>query len=347
MGFPASPLPTFKQNAEELEFIAWVQRQIPSRSSPHFPLYCQRYVGRLAPFVQLIARYLFPFRAGLHPHHISSIPVERWFVAHNGRFWAHRRRNNHVRVAFSPVLRDVARYVPDGTVVCLRENDLPETLANTSAVFGFCRRPGYFDILMSYGIPHALPAMPPWEKRAPVLVWGGTGYTELRLRAAEFSKRRPDLLRAWCIDAHMRAKGCQPTIAAAGGMPFARQLTDFRYLLHIDGICGSERLERQLASGSLVFTFDGMDELWYTPLLRANITHVSLPRKDWEAVLPRLLETVRTEDAHFRKVAENGQRLGQYIDHAGTRCYTSLLLQAYASLWHNRSFPVPHDFEPI
>eukprot|EP01012_Entosiphon_sulcatum_P003848 TRINITY_DN11378_c0_g1_i3.p1 TRINITY_DN11378_c0_g1~~TRINITY_DN11378_c0_g1_i3.p1 ORF type:complete len:546 (-),score=92.20 TRINITY_DN11378_c0_g1_i3:28-1665(-) len=321
-------------------FLRWVEG-LEDPTAGNFPRQCHQYYrpdptsglymeGEKPPYAFLVARMLYPYRYGITPSHLAKIPPNRLLFFADNFVYSHGEKPNHIRWTMHPAILEVANYVPAGTVIAMRDSDYPETTGNDTVVFGFCRKRENWDLLVSYGVPYQFPTVA-WEPKEPRLVWGGLAFTERRLRVATFSRDHPEVIHAWC-----HSERCDEKLGKATGLGFNDQISRYRYLLHVDGFCGSERLERQLGSGSLTFAFEDTDELWYAPMLQANVTHVEVP-EPFE---------VRRNEAWFRvNIAEGGaRRVSRFVNHDGTRCYTALLLRAYHALQRGITIPNRNGF---
>ncbi|KAG2496588.1 hypothetical protein HYH03_005410 [Edaphochlamys debaryana] len=127
--------------------------------------------------------------------------------------------------------------------------------------------------------------------------------------------------RGWWIDVSLHGK-----------VPFMDH-TLYRYLVHLDGVALSSRLEQLLTLGSLVVKEESGLIAFYHHLLRPHEHYLPF----WQQVsgpedIVPMLDWAVKHDAEARRIAHAGQAFAvRYLNAQARHCYVLWLLQGYAS----------------
>jgi hypothetical protein len=122
----------------------------------------------------------------------------------------------------------------------------------------------------------------------------------------------------------------------------------FRYLLHLDGITFSNRFQKLLLLGSLVFKIESPYREWFYAGLRPEDHYIPFARN--RCSLDDLHERVaaaRADDPRAKEIAEAGRAFAlEHASFAASNCYWYHLLHAYASRQDFEVDSVPEGWIP-
>ncbi|HEX4960374.1 MAG TPA: glycosyl transferase family 90 [Thermoanaerobaculia bacterium] len=173
-----------------------------------------------------------------------------------------------------------------------------------------------------------------WEEKKPAVFFRGSRTNETRDPYILSSQKRPDLwdVRYTLNQSREQTDYVTKVLKLAPAEPVSpRDHCAYRYLLNFDGVAASFRLKNVLACGGLVFYVDPKwVEFFYAKLVPGE-HYVPLSLDVGEAV--RTVDSLRTDDARARKIAQNGRDfIAKHLTLEHVRRYWLDLLQDYASL---------------
>ena len=140
----------------------------------------------------------------------------------------------------------------------------------------------------------------------------------------------------------------QLTFGVTPPLPLAHQIVAYKYVINVDGWCGSKRMKQLLASDSAILSVVSWEEEWYTPLLVPGKHYIPVR---FEASDPHLddgtelLHRIKWAQKHPDEVAKIVQHAKSfhdfYLSQRGEQCFAVQLLEEYSGLlldsWKLRS----------
>lgn len=124
-----------------------------------------------------------------------------------------------------------------------------------------------------------------------------------------------------------------------GQQSLSQQVREHKYIVNVDGWCGSKRMKQLLASDSAIFNVVSMEDEWYTPLLKPMKHYIPVRFEAKDPDLDEgteLIEKIKWAQEHTEEVGNIVQHAksfhGFYLSQRGEECYAVQLLEAYSSL---------------
>ena len=131
----------------------------------------------------------------------------------------------------------------------------------------------------------------------------------------------------------------EQTFGLSPQQSLAQQIKDYKYIINVDGWCGSKRLKQLLASDSAIINVVSMEEEWYTPLLVPGKHYIPVR---FEANDPNLddgselIDRIRWAQEHPDDVAKIVQHAKSfhafYMSQRGEECFAVQMLEEYSRL---------------
>lgn len=122
----------------------------------------------------------------------------------------------------------------------------------------------------------------------------------------------------------------------------SQQIKAHKYVVNVDGWCGSKRMKQLLASDSAILNVVSMEDEWYTPLLKPMKHYIPVRFEANDPDLDEgsdLVEKIRWAQEHPEAVGQIVQHAknfhGFYMSQRGEECYAVQLLEEYSRLLLN------------
>ena len=131
----------------------------------------------------------------------------------------------------------------------------------------------------------------------------------------------------------------QLTFGVTPRLPLARQIMAYKYVINVDGWCGSKRMKQLLASDSAILNLVSWEEEWYTPLLVPGKHYIPVRFEAGDPHLDEgteLLHRIKWAQTHPDEVAQIVQHAKSfhafYLSQRGEQCFAVQLLEEYSGL---------------
>ena len=131
----------------------------------------------------------------------------------------------------------------------------------------------------------------------------------------------------------------QLTFGITPRQPLAHQIMAYKYVINVDGWCGSKRMKQLLASDSAILNVVSWEDEWYTSLLVPGKHYIPVR---FEANDPHLdggtelIGQIRWAQEHPEEVAKIVQHAKSfyafYLSQRGEQCFAVQLLEEYSGL---------------
>jgi hypothetical protein len=190
-----------------------------------------------------------------------------------------------------------------------------------------------------------------WTKKMDIAIFRGsatgcgiTTETNMRLRAAEISKKYPSILNAGITDWNMRLKkykGMPIDIIDPQKLSFKLankidniEKSNYKYILNIDGHVSAFRLSFELAMNSVILLVKSPWKIWYSNMLKEYIHYVPIS-EDLSDLITQI-EWCKKNDKECKKIAKNAlDFFNTYINKKGIFDYLEKELNM---IYHNKNF---------
>ncbi|DBA98342.1 TPA: hypothetical protein ACH3X1_001258 [Trebouxia sp. C0004] len=122
-------------------------------------------------------------------------------------------------------------------------------------------------------------------------------------------------------------------------LPLSQQIREYKYIINVDGWCGSKRLKQLLASDSAVLNLVSWEEEWYTPLLVPGKHYIPVkfeindPSLNNGTDLVERLLWAQEHPQQVAKIVQHAKRFSSfYLSQHGEQCFAAQLLEEYSRL---------------
>ena len=122
-------------------------------------------------------------------------------------------------------------------------------------------------------------------------------------------------------------------------MPMAKQISQFKYVINVDGWCGSKRVKSLLGSDSAILNLVSLEEEWYSPLLVPGKHYIPITfdkHNNDEEDDTDLVDQIKWAQEHPADIAEIVQHAKNfhafYMSQRGEQCFAVQLLEEYHRL---------------
>ena len=122
-------------------------------------------------------------------------------------------------------------------------------------------------------------------------------------------------------------------------LPLSHQIRDYKYIINVDGWCGSKRMKQLLASDSAILNLVSWEEEWYTPLLVPGKHYIPVRFEAHDQFLDdgtELIDRLLWAQEHPEEVARIVQHAKSfysfYLSQRGEQCFAVQLLEEYSRL---------------
>ncbi len=127
--------------------------------------------------------------------------------------------------------------------------------------------------------------------------------------------------------------GITPSLA------LSKQVRDYKYIINVDGWCGSKRMKQLLASDSAILNLVSWEEEWYTPLLVPGKHYIPIKFEANDHLLDNgtdLIDRLLWAQEHPEEVAKIVQHAKSfysfYLSQRSEQCFAVQLLEEYSQL---------------
>lgn len=117
------------------------------------------------------------------------------------------------------------------------------------------------------------------------------------------------------------------------------QISQFKYVINVDGWCGSKRMKSLLGSDSAVFNLVSLEEEWYSPLLVPGKHYIPITfykhNNDEEGDTDPVdqIKWAQEHPADIAKIVQHAKNFHAfYMSQRGEQCFAVQLLEAYHRL---------------
>lgn len=131
----------------------------------------------------------------------------------------------------------------------------------------------------------------------------------------------------------------EQTFGTVGQQSTSTQVREHKYIVNVDGWCSSKRMKQLLASDSAILNVVGMEDQWFTPLLKPMKHYIPVRFEANDPDLEEgseLISKIRWAQEHPQEVGRIVQHAksfhGFYLSQRGEECYAVQLLEEYSSL---------------
>ncbi|DBA91139.1 TPA: hypothetical protein ACH3X1_016098 [Trebouxia sp. C0004] len=122
-------------------------------------------------------------------------------------------------------------------------------------------------------------------------------------------------------------------------LPLSHQIRDYKYIINVDGWCGSKRMKQLLASDSAILNLVSWEEEWYTPLLVPGKHYIPVRFEAHDQFLDNgteLIDRLLWAQEHPEEIAKIVQHAKSfysfYLSQRGEQCFAVQLLEEYSRL---------------
>ncbi len=122
-------------------------------------------------------------------------------------------------------------------------------------------------------------------------------------------------------------------------LPLSHQIRDYKYIINVDGWCGSKRMKQLLASDSAILNLVSWEEEWYTPLLVPGKHYIPIKFEANDHLLDNgtdLIDRLLWAQEHPEEVAKIVQHAKSfysfYLSQRSEQCFAVQLLEEYSQL---------------
>ncbi|KAL3131216.1 hypothetical protein ABBQ38_000515 [Trebouxia sp. C0009 RCD-2024] len=122
-------------------------------------------------------------------------------------------------------------------------------------------------------------------------------------------------------------------------MPMPEQVKNFKYVINVDGWCGSKRMKSLLGADSAILNLVSMEEEWYSPLLVPGKHYIPVrfeehdkDLEDGTDLIPQIQWAQEHPDAVANIVQHAKNFQAFYMSQQGEQCFAVQLLEEYHRL---------------
>ena len=122
-------------------------------------------------------------------------------------------------------------------------------------------------------------------------------------------------------------------------MTMEKQIRGYKYIINVDGWCGSKRMKQLLASDAAILNIVSMEEEWYTPLLVPYKHYIPVRYEAEDHFLDDstdLIDRIKWAQQHPDDVARIVQHAKSfyrfYLSQRGEECFAVQMLEEYYGL---------------
>ena len=119
----------------------------------------------------------------------------------------------------------------------------------------------------------------------------------------------------------------------------SKQIRHHKYVVNVDGWCGSKRMKQLLASDSAILNVPSMEDEWYTPLLKPMKHYIPVrfeandPELDEGSDLIQKIKWAQEHPEEVGRIVQHAQDFHRfYLSQRGEQCYAVQLLEEYSRL---------------
>ena len=131
----------------------------------------------------------------------------------------------------------------------------------------------------------------------------------------------------------------QLTFGRSPHIPPAQQVGDYKYIINVDGWCGSKRFKQLLASDSAILNMVSMEDEWYSPLLIPGKHYIPVrfeandPNLDEGSELIDRIAWAQEHPDAVAKIVQHAKSFHAfYMSQRGEECYAVQMLEEYSTL---------------
>ena len=121
-------------------------------------------------------------------------------------------------------------------------------------------------------------------------------------------------------------------------MPMTKQIRQFKYVINVDGWCGSKRMKTLLGSDSAILNLVSMEEEWYSPLLVPGKHYIPVrfehdDKLEDETDLVDQIKWAQEHPDNVAKIVQHAKHFHAfYMSQRGEQCFAVQLLEEYHKL---------------
>lgn len=131
----------------------------------------------------------------------------------------------------------------------------------------------------------------------------------------------------------------QLSFGISAHLPLSHQIRDYKYIINVDGWCGSKRMKQLLASDSAILNLVSWEEEWYTSLLVPGKHYIPVRFAANDQFLDdgtELIDRLLWAQEHPEEVAKIVQHAKSfysfYLSQRGEQCFAVQMLEEYSRL---------------